>query len=207
MSERLKRIDFLGALLLVLAVSSLLIGLDRGSNIPWANPLTIGFLCATIPLVTLYLLVETKIAKEPVTPGHVIFNRAVFACYAHNFFAYLPFSAFLLYLPLFFQVVLQMTPVKSGASLIPASASAVFGTITGGIIIKRTGRFYWPAVGAGIAATLGCLPLVVGTRIGRMSLPSIYVGSVISFVPQGICVTASLIALSLSIMSKLSWLD
>ncbi|KAL2054778.1 hypothetical protein ABVK25_005082 [Lepraria finkii] len=201
--KQLPRIDFLGALLLVLAISGLLFGLDRGSNVSWRSPLTIASLCATVPLSIAFLGVETRLAVEPFTPGHVIFDKALFACYTQNFLGYAAFTALIIYLPLFFQVILEMTPVRAGASLVPAAVSAVVGTLLGGMILKRTGRFYWLAVLASTAATLGTMPLVAAPSLDGGSLASIYIGSVISFVPQGITVTASLIA----IISNVSAVD
>lgn len=196
--KQLPRIDILGALLLILTIFGILFGLDRGSNVSWRSPLTIGSLCAVVPLSIAFLGVETRFAVEPFTPGHIIFDKALFACYTQNFFGYAAFTALIFYLPLFFQVILEMTPAQAGASLIPAAISAVVGTLLGGIILKRTGKFYWLAVLAMTAATLGSIPIVVAPSLDGGSLASIYVGSIISFVPQGVTVTASLIAISKS---------
>lgn len=196
--KQLPRIDILGALLLILTIFGLLFGLDRGSNVSWHSPLTIGSLCAAIPLSIAFLRVETRFAVEPFTPGHVIFDKALFACYTQNFFGYAAFTALIFYLPLFFQVILGMTAAQAGASLIPAAISAVIGTLLGGIILKKTGKFYWLAVLASTAATLGSIPIAAAPSLDGGSLASIYIGSIISFVPQGVIVTASLIAISTS---------
>ncbi|CAD6572295.1 MAG: hypothetical protein ASARMPREDX12_005098 [Alectoria sarmentosa] len=194
--KQLPRIDILGALLLILTIFGLLFGLDRGSNVSWHSPLTIGSLCAAVPLTIAFLTVETRFAVEPFTPGHVIFDKALFACYTQSFFGYAAFTALIFHLPLFFQVILQMTPAQAGASLIPAAISAVVGTLLGGIILKKTGKFYWLAVLATTAATLGSIPIAVAPSLqSGGALASIYIGSIISFVPQGVTVTASLIAI------------
>ena len=197
--KQLPRIDILGAVLLILIIFGLLFGLDQGSNVSWRSPLTIGSLCAAVPLSIAFLAVETRFAVEPFTPGHVIFDKALFACYVQNFFGYASFTALIFNLPLFFQVNLGMTPAQAGASLIPAAISAVVGTLLGGIVLKRTGKFYWLAVGATTAATVGSIPLAVAPSLHSGSLASIYTGSVIGFVPQGVTITASLIAISTSI--------
>jgi predicted MFS family arabinose efflux permease len=202
-TKQLRRIDFLGAVLLVATVFALLFGLDRGINVSWRSPYAIAFTCATLPLMAGFLLVETKFATEPFTPGHIMFNRALFVCYACNFFGYAAFTAFGFYIPLFLQVVLQMSPAQSGASMIPLAISSVVGTLLGGIIIKRTGKFYWLGVCAGITGTLGSLPIAWAAGQGRGSLPGIYSGSIVSFIPQGMVVTASLIAICERLTSTL----
>lgn len=194
--KQLPRIDILGALLLILTIFGLLFGLDRGSNVSWHSPLTIGSLCAIVPLSIAFIGVETRFAVEPFTPGHIIFDRALFACYTHNFFEYAAFTALIFHLPLFFQVIWGMTPAQAGASLIPAAVSVVVGTLLGGMILKRTGKFYWLAVLAATAATMGSIPIAVAPSLDSGSFASIYTGSIVSFVPQGVTVTASLIAIS-----------
>ena len=206
-TKQLRRIDFLGAFLLVLTVFALLFGLDRGINISWSNLYAIVFTSASLPLLVVFLMVETKFATEPFTPGHIIFNKALFTCYAVNFLGYAAFTAYGFYLPMFLQIVLQMTPAQSGASMIPLAISAVVGTVLGGIIIKRTGRFYWLGVYAATVATLGSLPITWAIGMGVDSLPGIYTGSVISFISQGMVVTVSLIAISGSLMRNIPLLS
>ena len=194
--KQLPRIDFLGAILLVLATTGLLFGLENGSNFSWRSPLTIVSLCITIPLVLAFLAVETRFAVEPFTPGHVIFDKTLLACYNQNFFAYAAFTALLFYLPLLFQVKYDMSPPRAGASLIPSAISVTVGTVLGGIILKRTGKFYQLAVLAQSLATLGIVPLVVAPSLTRGSVALFYLSSVIGFLPQGVTITASLIAIS-----------
>ncbi|KAL8770168.1 MAG: hypothetical protein Q9209_004010 [Squamulea sp. 1 TL-2023] len=193
--EQLMRIDFLGALLLILTVFGILFGLDRGSNVSWRSPLTITSLSATVPLLLAFLWVETRFASEPFTPGHVIFDKALCACYVQNFFGYAGFTAFIFYIPFFFQVVLDMTPAQAGAGLIPAAVSAVVGTLLGGIILKRIGKFYWLALIASIVGTVAAVPIALAPSLHRGSNIAIYIASVATFVPQGMTVTASLIAI------------
>ena len=100
---KLKRVDFLGAFVLICAVFTLLLGLDRGSNYSWKAPITIASLCVSFPLFVLFILVELKVAAEPFAPGRVIFEKSLFACYLCNFFSFGGWLAGLFYLPLYFQ--------------------------------------------------------------------------------------------------------
>ena len=162
----------------------------------WRSPITIVSLCSTLPLVLAFLWVETRFALEPFTPGHVIFDKALCACYVQNFFGYASFTAFIFYIPFFFQVVLEMTPAQAGAGLIPAAVSAVVGTLLGGIIIKRIGEFYWLALIASTVGTATSVLLAVAPSLRHVSNIVVYAASVATFVPQGITITASLIAIS-----------
>lgn len=84
----IKRVDFLGAFILVTAVFFLLFGLDRGSNVSWSKPIVIASLSVSIPLFAIFILVEQKFAKEPFAPGRIIFERSLFASYLCNFFSF-----------------------------------------------------------------------------------------------------------------------
>lgn len=82
--EKLARVDFLGAFVLVSAVFTLLLGLDRGSNVSWKLPITIASLCISFPLFVLFILVEQRFAAEPFAPGRIIWDRSLVACYFCN---------------------------------------------------------------------------------------------------------------------------
>lgn len=194
--EQLSRIDFLGAILLISVVFGLLFGLDRGTNASWRSPWALVPLCLTLPALAAFLWVETRFAVEPFAPGHVIFARGLVPCYANNLFLYGGFTALIFYIPFYLQVVLAMSPAEAGAGLIPAALSAVIGTLTGGLILKKIGRFYWLAVTASLVATVTSVLIPVAPSLDRTgSLIALWVASVVSFIPQGMVVTASLIAI------------
>ncbi len=110
---KLRRVDFLGAFVLVCAVFTLLLGLDRGSNVSWRAPITITSLCLAFPLFVLFMLVELKVAAEPFAPGRIVFERSLFACYLCNFFSFAGWLSALFYVPLFFQATGECHSISS----------------------------------------------------------------------------------------------
>ena len=60
---KFRRIDFLGAFVLVAAVSTMLLGLDWGSNHGWSQTTTIVSLCLSLPLFIAFVCVELKVAS------------------------------------------------------------------------------------------------------------------------------------------------
>lgn len=86
--KKIKRVDFLGAAVLVAAVFALLLGLDRGSNVAWRTAWCLVPLCVSFPLFALFLFIEWRVAAEPFAPGHIILERTLFACYLCNFFSF-----------------------------------------------------------------------------------------------------------------------
>ena len=100
---KLRRVDFLGAFVLVCAVFTLLLGLDRGSNVSWSATMTIVSLSVSFALFIFFVIVEQKFAAEPFAPGRIIFERTLFASYLCNFFSFAGWLAALFYIPLFYQ--------------------------------------------------------------------------------------------------------
>ncbi|OQO12629.1 hypothetical protein B0A48_02091 [Cryoendolithus antarcticus] len=195
--EKLKRIDFLGALILIGAVFTLLLALDRGSNVSWRATITLVSLGISIPLFIVFILVEMYVATEPFAPGHIIFNRTLFACYLCNFFAFAGWLAAIFYIPLYFQVVYNMTATQAGLRLIPSIIAGVSGSLFAGFYMQRTGRYYWLTI---IAYTTLVLGMIVITLVAPAGLNAnvvvfIIIGLCMCGFSNGIGVTSTLIGL------------
>ncbi|PHH69768.1 hypothetical protein CDD82_7515 [Ophiocordyceps australis] len=139
---KMRQIDFLGAFVLIFAVMALLLGLDSGSNLGWSHPITIASVCAAPFLFVLFVLIEVRVASHPFAPGHIIFDRALFACYLANFFSVASTFGALFFLPLYLQAVEGQSATTSGALLVPSMLASVVASVGSGWTIKKTGRFY-----------------------------------------------------------------
>lgn len=192
---KLRRVDFLGAFILVAAVLTLLLGLDRGSNLAWRDATTIGLLCMSLVLLLLFVFVEIRVATEPFAPGHIIFERSLFACYLCNFFSFGGWMAAIFYIPLFYQAVDGLSATQAGLRLLPAIVAGVTGSLLAGVIMKKTGRYYWLTVAAYSALLAGFVPILLFTGLVVTSTWGISVGTMICGFGNGIGVTSSLIAL------------
>ncbi len=80
--SKLRRVDFVGALLLALTMVSLLSSLSLASqSLPWSHPLVIGLLLASVLLASLFVLYEVKVPLEPVFPPALLIRRDVVSQY------------------------------------------------------------------------------------------------------------------------------
>ncbi|KAJ5954609.1 hypothetical protein N7501_008888 [Penicillium viridicatum] len=192
---KLRRIDFLGAVVLVGAVLGFLIGLDRGSNVSWKLPLTIASLGVSAVLFVIFILVEIYLAAEPFAPGHIIFNRTFFACYSCNFFSFGGWIAALFYIPLYFQAVDGVSATTAGLRLLPSILSGVSGSVFAGLLMKWYGKYYWLTVAAYAFLTTGVFSIYLFSGgVVASTVPMIF-GMVISAFGNGIGVTTTLIGL------------
>ncbi|KAL8935810.1 MAG: hypothetical protein Q9216_005245 [Gyalolechia sp. 2 TL-2023] len=193
--KKLARVDFLGAFVLVSAVFTMLLGLDRGSNVSWSIPITIASLSVSFLLFILFALVEQRFAAEPFAPSRIIWDRSLVACYFCNFFSFAGYLSLIFYLPLFFQVVDGFTATQASVRLLPAIVSGVSGSLFGGLLMQRTGKYYWLTVIAYTMLVGGLLVIMLFADFLANNTYGIAVGLVLSGVGNGIGVTTSLIGL------------
>ncbi|GIK06905.1 hypothetical protein Aspvir_002558 [Aspergillus viridinutans] len=192
---KLRRIDFPGALALVGAVVSLLLGLDRGSNVSWTMPLTIASLGISLAMFVLFVLIEVYFAAEPFAPGHIIFHRTFFASYSCNFFSFGGWLAGLFFIPLYFQAVDGVSATVSGLRLLPSIIAGVSGSLFAGYIMKWTGKYYWLTIIAYGLLTVGLTTIYLFTGGIAESLTPMILGMMLCGFGNGIGVTTTLIAL------------
>ena len=192
---KVRRVDFLGALVLISAVFTLLLGLDRGSNVSWSGTITIVSLCASALLTVAFLYVEFKYASEPFAPSRIIFNRSLIACYLVNFFSFACWMGIIFYLPLFFQAVDEFSASQAGVRLLPAITASVTGSLSAGFIMQRSGKYYWLTICGYSATALAVIPILLCTGLVINSTYGISAGLFISGLGNGVGVTTSLIGL------------
>ncbi|KAL5360982.1 major facilitator superfamily domain-containing protein [Aspergillus floccosus] len=193
--DKLRRIDFPGAIILVGAVLGFLLGLDRGSNVSWTLPITIISMSVSVLLFALFIIVEVYYAAEPFAPGHIIFNRTFMAAYGCNFFSFGGWLAALFYIPLYFQAVDGVSATVAGLRLLPCILAGVSGSLFAGFIMKWTGKFYWLTVIAYCVLTLGLTIITLFSGGVADSLVVLILGTVCSAFGNGIGVTSTLISL------------
>ena len=193
--KKLARVDFLGAFVLVSAVFALLLGLDRGSNVSWSIPIAYVPLALSFPLFILFGLVEQRFAAEPFAPSRIIWDRSLVACYFCNFFSFGGYLSVLFYLPLFFQAVDGYTATQASVRLFPAILAGVSGSLFGGLLMQKTGRYYWLTVAAFTVLLVGVLIVMLCADVVVNNTYGIAVGLVLAGFGNGIGVTSTLIGL------------
>ncbi|KAI9733119.1 MAG: hypothetical protein M1834_003666 [Cirrosporium novae-zelandiae] len=192
---KLRRVDFLGAIILVCATFAFLLGLDRGSNVSWGVKEAYIPLALTLPLFAIFVFVEMNIASEPFAPGHIIFERSLFACYLCNFFSFGAYVTELFYVPLFFQVIDGFSGTQAGVRLLPPVLASVAGSLFGGIFMQKVGKYYWLTIIGYAILTVSGIPLILCSGYLVNSTWGISVGMVMSTFGVGVGVTTTLISL------------
>ncbi|RAK94995.1 MDR family MFS transporter [Aspergillus ibericus CBS 121593] len=140
-NAKLKRVDFLGALTLVISLVLLLLGLNTGGNrVSWTHPLILTSLPLSAVFLGLFIYIEANIASEPVIPVRLLLDRTVFSACLTNWFSTMAVFGLLFYLPLFFQVQ-GLSATAAGVRLIPQAIGTSLGSLGSGILMRSTGRY------------------------------------------------------------------
>ncbi len=146
-------IDYLGAALLAIGLSAIVLATTLGGNTySWGSGKIIAMIVVGVAAIGAFLWAESR-AKEPILPLRLFRIRVFAVTSAIGFVIGFALFGALTYLPLFQQVVRGYSPTESGLQLIPVMAGVLIGSIGSGQIITRTGRYkIFPIIGTAIAA-------------------------------------------------------
>lgn len=181
--SNLKRVDFVGAIALMLFLVSLLYGMDRGGNISWNDCWTVTSLLAAGVFFALFLFNEMEFAREPFAPKRIITDRGLIASYFVNSFSTASSYCTLFYLPLFFQAVQKKSASETGLWLLISVGATVAGSLGGGLTIQTTGKYYGITVIAYAVSLCGAIVATLAIGVLRLSNGGLAVGMLL-FIPK-----------------------
>ncbi|EOA80756.1 uncharacterized protein SETTUDRAFT_143735 [Exserohilum turcica Et28A] len=140
--DGLLAVDWLGILTFLSCTLLLLLGLDFGGVLfPWASAKVIVLLSVGGAMLLAFIYSEAKIAKYPLIPMSLFRRRTNVAVLSVVFFHGFAFIAAEYYMPLFFQSVLEASPLRSGLLLLPFIVTGALAGVACGVIMHRTGHF------------------------------------------------------------------
>ncbi|KAJ5827173.1 Major facilitator superfamily domain general substrate transporter [Penicillium robsamsonii] len=186
MLRRTSALDWIGAILSLGAITSLVLGLQWGGNEKaWSSADVIICLVLAFVLTVAFIFWERYMGDRAMVPlaifksGLPIYSICSFAIF--NRFIYLIFTY---YIPIYYQAGRHHSAIKSGVDLLPLMLSVVISIVVSGQIVGYTGR-YWPwlvggpifgAVGAGLMYTVTA-SASNGALIGYQILVGICIGT------------------------------
>jgi len=177
--KREHSIDYVGALLMVASVSSILVCVSvYGPSRGWSAPLTLITLTAGIILALLFLRWEST-AKEPILPLYLFKNHTFNITSFLGFIIGAGMFGALIMLPLYLQVVKGDSPSAAGVKLIPLMLGIVTSSIFSGKYITKHGKYKrFPVMGT-VLITIGILLMItlgIDTPYWQLSIFAILIG-------------------------------
>ncbi|TAK62634.1 MAG: DHA2 family efflux MFS transporter permease subunit [Dehalococcoidia bacterium] len=149
-----RKLDYLGAIALAGTVAPLLLGFSwAGNEYGWTAPQVAGCFVVSAVLLAVLLVIEMR-AAEPIVPLRLFRNRIFAVAIAATFISGVGLYAGAVYIPLFMQGVLHFSATNAGLVTTPMMVAMVCGSLIGGQVVSRTGKYKWITVlGMGISAT------------------------------------------------------
>lgn len=171
-------IDWLGAALMSLGVTSLLLAtVWGGDTYAWTSPMILSLAAVSAVALVAFVFVERR-AKEPILPLE-LFSVRVFA--VGTFLAFVTGMAMfgaIVFMPLFLQVAVGVSATDSGLLLMPLMGGLLTSSITSGRLITRWGRYKrFPVVGTA-TMTVGYVLLSTMSTETSLVTASIYMALV-----------------------------
>ena len=160
--QRIKKLDLIGASILVPAVVCLLLALQwGGTTYPWSNSRIIGLFVGFACLTVIFIYSQIKLGDRGTLPPRLFKNRNVSFALAFACFFGSGFFTLIFYLAIYFQSVKGSSAMHAGIQLLPLLISTVLSSIVTGGLITAIG-YYAPVmlfcmvmfcVGAGLITT------------------------------------------------------
>jgi EmrB/QacA subfamily drug resistance transporter len=147
------KIDYLGAVLLAMATTSIvLLTTWGGTQYAWGSAQILGMGALAVVSTAGFLAVEAR-AAEPILPLHVFRNRNFSLVSAMSFLLGMAMLGGLTFLPLYQQTVQHLSATGSGLMLIPLMLGSTLTTLIAGRVTTKTGRYKaLPIIGGAIMA-------------------------------------------------------
>ncbi len=161
--RREHRIDWWGAVALVVGLVPLLIVAEQGRTWGWGSPG--AFACYLVGVVGLiaFVRVEQQMGDEALLPLR-LFRNSVFAVgSAQSFVIGIGMFGGMASIPLYLQIVKGASPTKAGLLILPMVAGIMSASILAGQITSRTGRYKkFPIIGSALLV----IGLLLMSRVG-----------------------------------------
>ncbi|MGE3511192.1 MAG: MDR family MFS transporter, partial [Vicinamibacterales bacterium] len=203
-----RRVDWPGAVTLVLAVVPVLLALSwGGQEYAWSDPLIVVLLGGGVLMSAIFIWLQFR-TPDAIMPPSLFKNRIVWTASAAATLVAIGMFGALLFIPLFIQSVIGRSAAESGAVTTPMMFCLIGSSMLAGQLMTRMGRYKALAV-AGVSLTtvgMGLLTMmtadtayrtvllnmmVLGTGLGAtMPVFNIAVQNAVSYAELGVATSS-----------------
>ncbi len=158
-ATRHRPIDWLGAALLVIASTALiLVPIWGGTTFAWTStPLAVTAVVGVA--TTLAFLAVERRAEEPILPLRLFADRTISMVFVMGFGLMFAVVAVATFMPLFLQVASGVSATESGLMLVPQTLGITVTATVTGRLVSRFGRYKWSLLAGPVVAVAGLLLL------------------------------------------------
>jgi hypothetical protein len=129
----IKSLDLPGFMLIAPAAVMFLLGLQYGGNeYDWNSSVVIGLLVGGLVTFLLFLVWERRVGDEAMVPFVMLKHRIIWSAAGNMFFLLATILVADFYLAIYFQAILDDTPLMSGVHMLPTTIGIVLFTMISG---------------------------------------------------------------------------
>jgi EmrB/QacA subfamily drug resistance transporter len=148
------RIDYIGALGIGGGAAMLTLGASLAGTNDWSYPPVWYLLVAGLVVMVATVIYEARIPEAVIPPQ--LFQNSIFTfSMLVTFITGLGMFGAIIYIPLFLQAVVGVKATNSGLLLLPLMVGMVAGSVGGGFLLSRTGRYKVQAIVGMVLMTAG----------------------------------------------------
>jgi len=186
--------DVMGALTLTAGLVLITFAIVRTNVNGWGSATTLVPMGAGVVLLTLFLVIEGRLARRPLVPLRIFASRTLSAANVVVFFLGSAVFAMWYFVSLYLQQVLDFSAIEAGLAFLPMTLAIIIASSFAGRLVARFGAGRLLSAGM---ALIGVGMLVFstlrpdGSYLGDVLLPSLLTafGIGLSFVPVTIAAT------------------
>jgi EmrB/QacA subfamily drug resistance transporter len=170
--SRARVFDLSGALTVTLGLVAIVFAIVRTDVNGWASAQTIVVLAIGLALVALFLVIEGRLASQPLMPLRIFRSRSLSSANGIVFALGAAMFAMWYFVSLYLQQVLHYSPLKAGLAFLPMTVTIIIGSQVAARLVHRIG--VKPLLAGGMAIN------AVGMLLfSRISADGTYLGDVL----------------------------
>jgi len=199
-TRRDHRIDWWGAVALVVGIVPLLIVAEQANSWGWGSSRILGLLVLAVVGIIAFILVEVRMKDDALIPMRLFRSNTFTLGLTANVLIGLGMFGAISMLPLYLQLVKGATPTQSGLLLLPLMVGLMAGSITSGQLTSKTGHYkIFPVIGTSLlTVSFGLLLFVtVDSSYLQLDINFLLIG-----IGLGLCMQTLLIAVQNSVTAK-----
>ncbi|SDY12716.1 drug resistance transporter, EmrB/QacA subfamily [Saccharopolyspora shandongensis] len=186
-TERVRhRIDYLGAMALVVLLVPLLTVAEQGREWGWLSSTSLTMYGIGAVGLLLFVFAENRMGAEALLPLRMFRQSSFRMGNLLNFLVGIGMFGGLSSVPLYLQIVKGLNPTEAGMMLLPMTAGIMVSTGVVGKLISKTGRLKVSIVGAAFMATALFLFSLIGvdTSLVQVGLTAVVMGGGLGMLMQ-----------------------
>ncbi|KAJ5669517.1 hypothetical protein N7462_010587 [Penicillium macrosclerotiorum] len=212
-ATQMRKIDFVGIAIFIPSSASFLIPLTWGGVLyPWYSWHTLAPLIIGSVGLCIFAIYEWRVARHPMIPPAIFHDRTALISFAGYAVVGLLIWCCLYFLPLYYEAVKGFKPIMSGIALFPETFTVAPSGVIVGLLISRTGQYYWAVCTGWCLSTIGMgLLCLLEVNTGTITwvflnlVPGIGIGMVLPSVALAVQASATAENLAIAVAASTSF--